>query len=336
MKSQEFYKELAQGKIAPYYYLHGEELLAQEACDQLIEKALEGGERILNLQVFYAGESEPPQIINCALEFPFLSKRRVVIVKQAEKLKSKEQELYLSYLSAPALQTCLIFWAWEQRGKKELNEPLPKFVNQNRHLFLFDSPDERGILSWIKARVEEKGYTITPEAAEFLRRNHEELLPLKNEIEKVLLFAGAETTITLSHVEAAAVDYREADVYEYTRALGKGDYVGAESILKKVLPRSSDKELLMFLGTVLWQLRRMIKVKELVDEGVRPELIAKKIWMNPAEAQRLAADVKEIPWRNLHACLQEAAEADSLWKRGELQPPWALSFLAFRRGFARR
>lgn len=331
MKPQEFYKELSKGKIAPYYYFHGEELLAREACEKLIDKALAGGDRILNLQVFYAGEAESSLVVNSALEFPFLAPRRVVWLKQAEKLKVKEQEIYISYLSSPSPQTCLIFWAWE---KPDLRGPLPKFFQQKRLLPFFPSLTEEESLSWIKERVKAGGGTIAQEAAEFLYRNNDELLSLKHEIDKVMLFAGENTAITLAHAEASAVDFGQADIYNFTRSLVKGNYGEAEKVLMKILPRSSDKELLMIFGSVLWQLRRMIKIKELLEAGVTGGQMAGQVRMNPAEVQRMAVDVKAVPWHNLHNCLQEAAKADLLWKRGGLQPSWALSFLAYRRAAA--
>lgn len=328
MKTQDFYKELNQGKIAPYYYFHGEELLAREACDQLIEKALEGGDRSLNLQVFYAGEAESDQIISSAQEFPFMAKRRVILIKQAEKLKAKTQELYIPYLSSPSPQTCLIFWAWEAT---ELKEPLVKFLRQKGRLVAFETMDEEETLSWIKEQLKIKGYTITREAADFLLRTNDELLSLKTEIEKAMLFAGEERNLNLSHLEAATVDFRGTDIYDLTRALGKGDYLEAERILKILLQRSTDpKYILQIFGMILWQLRRMIRIKELIEEGAGPGVVVKQMRMNFAEAQQLAADIQDIPWRHLYSCLREAARVDLLWKRGELRDSWAIYFLAYR------
>lgn len=325
MKLHEFNKALAQGKIAPYYYLQGEVLLAQEACENLTAKALEGGERSLNLQIFYAGETEPSQVISSALEFPFLSRRRVVLIKQAEKLKAKEQELYIPYLSSPAPQTCLIFWAWEKPSPKEA---LPKWLKQKGGLIDFAALDGEETRLWIENLLRTRGYAITPDAVDLLMLNNEELLSLKNEIEKAMLFAGEEKVITLNHVEAGSLDYREKDIYDLTRALGQGNYLEAEKTLRALLQRNVEP--LLIFGMVVWQLRRMIKIKELAETGAGPGLMAKQIRMNPAEAQQMAREIKNIPWEHLHSCLREAARVDHLWKRGDLQPSWALTLLAKR------
>ena len=89
MKPLELQKAIKRKEIAPLYFLYGDESFLLEktvAClkDELIDPNLIH----FNLSVLYGNESTPQDIISSAKTYPLSGDYRMVVVKEADKLKS--------------------------------------------------------------------------------------------------------------------------------------------------------------------------------------------------------------------------------------------------------
>jgi DNA polymerase-3 subunit delta len=104
---EELSREISGGKFAPVYVLMGEEPYFIDRLEALIEQhALSDSEREFNLSMFYGINSKPENIISAARQYPMMSERQIVVVKEAQHLD--KIELLSHYVKAPMPKTVLI------------------------------------------------------------------------------------------------------------------------------------------------------------------------------------------------------------------------------------
>ena len=101
-------KQLKQKKILPVYYLFGEDSYSIATTFNTIEKAVNPFiTSDFDKEVFYGENQTFAGIVGLASTFPFGSEKKIIIVKQAERLKDKKE--LVSYLDSPSDVTVLLF-----------------------------------------------------------------------------------------------------------------------------------------------------------------------------------------------------------------------------------
>ena len=105
---EEIIRNVRAGKVAPVYYLMGEEpyyidLLSNFLADTLLKPE----ERDFNLDLVYGADVNVNQIIELCHAYPMMADRRVVLVREAQAIRSLDGlEQYLAHCTPT---TVLIF-----------------------------------------------------------------------------------------------------------------------------------------------------------------------------------------------------------------------------------
>ena len=112
MTEQDFEKQLKTGSLLPVYFLYGEEpFLVERAGRRIMEQAIDPAMKDFNLNIYYGADCKGTEILDTAQTLPMFSDRRLVVVRQADKLPAATQEGLLPYLANPCPETCLLFLA---------------------------------------------------------------------------------------------------------------------------------------------------------------------------------------------------------------------------------
>ena len=100
---------LARREVAPLYLLYGEEdFLIDEGVKAIVDAVLGDGERSFNLDTVSAADRDMREILAIASSFPMMAERRVVIIRDAERVTGKDADLLAGYCENPPHTTCLI------------------------------------------------------------------------------------------------------------------------------------------------------------------------------------------------------------------------------------
>jgi len=257
--------------VAPAYLLVGEEvLLREEFLSQLLRALLPSGMEPLNLDVLVGTEATGEDLITRCRTVPAFSPRRVVVLKEADRLRPEAWESLLTYLENPVSTTCLICIA----EKLDSADRRLQRIEQVGKLLRFALPRteeerERRTQRWITERARQQGKSLTPEAQMLLLTlQGPELLPLAHEVDKLCLFVGERPQIDLEAVEALVGHGRVQGIFALTRAVGHRDLEGALSCLRDLLVRG--EEPLRILGMLARQVRLLLRAKELLAESRAP------------------------------------------------------------------
>lgn len=262
MKPLELQMMIKKREHSPLYFFYGEEIF-------LIDKVVGDIKKIViapqlsdfNLSVFYGKESEPQDIINSAKTLPLLSDYRLVIVKEADKLKPSCWKDFSSYFTNPLLSTCLIFCA----EKMVLNPKLLKIFRKRGKVVRFYHPYEREVPEWIKKIAKEFNKKISREALALLSMELEnDLQKIYSELQKIATYVGKREVIERDDVKEVLSDQGGATVFDLVDCIGNKDVEGALSVLKRLL--EAGEHPLKILMMITRQVRLLARAKEMLKE----------------------------------------------------------------------
>ncbi|MBK8700131.1 MAG: hypothetical protein IPN29_11610 [Saprospiraceae bacterium] len=105
MNFEQILAELKAGKHQNIYLLHGDEpYFIDRLVDWMEENLLPEAARAFNQSIFFGKDIDYKTIIDEARQFPLMSDKRVVIVKEAQDMKT------LKDMADYAKNRCLIQW----------------------------------------------------------------------------------------------------------------------------------------------------------------------------------------------------------------------------------
>ncbi|MEX0600485.1 MAG: DNA polymerase III subunit delta [Rhodothermales bacterium] len=243
----------------PLYFLYGEErYLADELQDVLLQHAPAEHERDFNLDIIYADDSDARSVLSVCTSYPVMAERRVVIVRDFEKLK--DNRLFKEYAERPNPSAVVVLVC---AAKPNLSAHPYRALREHAVSMEAKTLYDNQMPGWIKHRAEAEGFDITPEAvrmlADYVGTN---LRRAAGELEKLKTFTGGRETITADDVVHASGQTREFNVFELQRAVGETRRSDAFRIAERMLQQASNArgEALMIVAvlnayfTKLWKL----------------------------------------------------------------------------------
>ncbi|MEX1055636.1 MAG: DNA polymerase III subunit delta [Rhodothermales bacterium] len=243
----------------PLYFFYGEErFLAEELQDLLVKHGVAPHERDFNLDIVYGSESDAQSVMSLCSSYPMMAERRVVIVRDFDKLK--DNRLFKEYADRPN-PTAVVLLACS--SKPNLATHPYKALREKAVSMECKALWDNQMPAWIQKRAESQGYSISHEAvrmlADFVGTS---LRSAAGELDKLTTFTGGGKTITADDVVHATGQTREFNVFELQRAIGEGRSRDAHRISERMLQQASNPrgEALMMVAVLtsyflkLWKL----------------------------------------------------------------------------------
>ena len=240
-----FLSSIKKKEFAPVYFFFGEEdFLIDEIVDAVIAEGVETATRGFNLDIIHGSEVDGKDIVSIASSFPMMAERRVVVVKDFDRVSNKE--LIEPYLEHPSQSTCLILIASKPDTRKKPYPLLKKNSLGGEFGRLYDNE----IPGWIERRVKTLRRAITPEAAELLQAYvGNSLRDVSNEIDKLLIAVGSKPTVELEDVEAVVGISKEFTVFELTKMVGEKNISKSVEIVERMMDSGESPQLIIVMLT---------------------------------------------------------------------------------------
>ncbi len=156
MTYAEFQQSVKSGHFAPIYLFHGEEdFLIDEGVQLIIAKALDEGTRGFNLDVVYGSKADEKDVVAHASSFPMMSPKRVVVVKEFEKLATTDstKEIISAYVNKPLDSTILVAVSPDPDFRRKPFTDLKKRAELVECKPLYDNQ----VPPWIAERIRQQG-----------------------------------------------------------------------------------------------------------------------------------------------------------------------------------
>lgn len=305
---------LAQGTVNPLYVLVGEEDLLRDSALAAVKGAVLGGEGDdFNCDVFYGDEADGASIVACASEVAVFAARRLVIVKAADKLPTRQAEALLPYLKDPNGSTTVAFVAPKLDGRLKFTQALMQAAVVVDCSPLADSQ----LVPWLKQDAARIGITLSDEALHLLKEAcGGSLYSVRRELEKLASYIPVDRLVTAADVATLRGTEPGASVFDLAAAIGAQNRGRALAIVARNM--EAGEAPLRILGSLAWQYRRLWKAKELMSYGGREGEAARTLRMDPYKVRTFLG---QFPEAHLREALQAFLKSDSQLKGGSSGKP---------------
>ena len=253
--------------------------------------------------------------MNAANTLPFMSGRRLVVVRDVDKLDAAAIEALVDYAKDPAPSTCLVLVA----KKIAKNSKLYRAVSAGGVVYEYTAPKRSEYCGEVVRLFRDRGKRIQPRAAQALvDLVGRDLRRLDIEADKVAAYAGEIDEVTLEDVRAVASAGPAASIFELADAVGSRDTAVALRLLRGLL---ADGEPGTLVHSMLARhVRALVGACALLDRGVStPEAMAPQIGMAPWQAKNAARQAEHFSPGELATAMRGLAEAEEQMKTSPVE-----------------
>jgi DNA polymerase-3 subunit delta len=299
-------KSISRTEIAPVYLLYGDEdFLIEEGVGTLTNAVLGEGERGFNLDVVSAADRDIREIVAIATSFPMMADRRVVVVRDAEKVTGRDADVLTNYCENPSRSTCLILVATKADFRKKPYQTIKRSGMAFEAKTLYDNQ----LPPWITSRVQRGGKLISPDACKLLAAYvGTSLREVQNELEKLSIYIGERKEITTDDVAAVVGMSKEYSIFELQKAIGTRDLRRSIEIVQHMMESGENVPFILIMltnyFTALWKLCDMRR------KGVPPRDQASEARIHPYFFQEYAEALNRFAPSEIEGAFLLLAAAD--------------------------
>lgn len=226
--------DIRKGNFAPVYLLMGEEDYYIDKLTELLEATVVAeDEKDFNSATFYGADVDVKQVISRAQQFPLMSERQLVMLKEAQALeKAKTQiEGLTPYVNHASPTTVLVITF---KGENlNATSKLVKAIKENGGVvFKSERPRDNYLSGYVsdycadkKVRIDDKSISLL---CEYIGTP---LSKLFGEIDKLIVAAGKSNAITPDLIEKTIGISKEYNNFELLKKISVKDYPKASQIL---------------------------------------------------------------------------------------------------------
>ncbi|MEO2044686.1 MAG: DNA polymerase III subunit delta [Nitrospinaceae bacterium] len=343
MTANELLKKISKGNIEHFYFLHGSERVYQKQVIQALNlKLITEDNRDFNLEEFDGRYSSVHQWIDAGRTISFMGGTKLVVVENMhdkftlsekdavmEEIKEsvqdpdvgeftpdasktqQEQDIgaLVEYANTPIEGVCLVVTS----DKVDRRRKLLKKLADGKGSVSCEAPKEYTLIPWVIDLAKEQGYSMSKGSAEILvGRVGARPGVLAKELEKVLLYAGKEKTVSQKDISEVVGEIKQQDVFGLTGALVEKNIDKALMVLQSQFKHGGDA--IQILGAITWQFRMIWEVKSYQAQGVPSNQIAKKIGAHPFAVEKSLKYASKLSNLQLQKCYTELVKTDRILK----------------------
>jgi len=315
-KVRELLEDVRRGIFKSVYLLMGEEpYYPEKLCEAIVDNCLQEWEKDFNESIFYGGEVNAETVITAARRFPMMAERQLVVVKEAQQMKSLE-ELAL-YCQQPLESTVLVILLHGASADKR--RALYKSVQKSGVVVESALLRDYELPQWIHAYYRERGLSIHPEAAQLLAESAgTDLGKIAVETDKLLknLPEGVQE-ISVEDIEKNVGVSRQFSVFELTKCLSFRE--GAKALrIAAHLGQAPRFALPMAVSPLYTHFYRILKYHALLQKGrPAPGEAAQKLGVNPYFLKEYDTAVRNYPLERCRRVISLLTEYDYKGKGGD-------------------
>ncbi|MHC4546298.1 MAG: DNA polymerase III subunit delta [Planctomycetota bacterium] len=294
-------------RFKPIYVIAGkEESFVNEKCRQMLDELVEPSERATGLFKADPKEVTAADILDELRTAPFLTNKRVVVIKGADDFVSQNRELLEKYFDNPCPTGVLILTVNTWQSNTRLAKKLPK----------------AGKLVTV---TQPKPYQLPARLMQYTSDAHSKRLS-KDAAELLVELVGDDLVrITTGYVEKLIGHNRIFGAFEVIDKCLAGNAGAAVERLRNMFASDRSTEFKV-VGAFAFHFRRMFNAKVLLEKGVRQaEIINQlRIWGNK---DSFFAQLRKMTLKQIGDGIQQLAGIDYAIKTGRTKPQIAIEQL---------
>lgn len=303
-------------EMRPLYLISGTDGAKIEATRSRLRARAEreGGDGALEVFEASEGRGAPDHeaLLAAIPAMSLMGTRRYLLADGVEKWRDKQQAAVAEAIGGelpPDLTLVLI-------ARAKAPAKLLKAVKAAKgEIHAFEAPRARDMPRVLVGDAQRLGFKLEPAAARLLvQRMGAEPLRLRNELERLALWAGAGGQVTAADLEEMIADTSEAAVWSLADAVVEGDARTALRVGEQLIEQGENVTGLIY--GLSSRLRSACAAAAMLEEGTPPREVESSLKMHPYAAKQLVARLRDTDLTNLRLATEALAQLER-WCRGD-------------------
>lgn len=302
-----------QSDVHKIYVVAGKDsFLANRECEKIVDSILSEDQKQLSLLNIDADKAVIADVLDELRTLPFLSDRRVAVIRNADDFISENRQLLEKYFDNPSSTGVLVLTVstWQKTTK------LAKKLDSIGKLVAIDDFKKGGFVNFIiDYAAKEHNRKITIATARMLNELvGDDAGRLSSEIDKLVSFDPKSAAISESAVAQIVGNNRFFDAFNIIDAMSGGRVEEAVEKFRRMLAADKSAEFTT-IGAFAYHFRRMFTAKALMQKKTPINNIISqcKIWYNK---EGFFASLEKLSLAQLSKILSELATIDYGVKTG--------------------
>jgi DNA polymerase-3 subunit delta len=305
-KIEEILSHFDKRQFSPVYLLTGEEnyyidLLTSKFEEEILDEA----ERDFNLTTLYGLETNAKEICSFAKQYPIMSEKRLIIVKEFQQIDKKELSQLSFYVEKPLASTILVL----VNKNRTIDKKFLDKVNKSGIVFESAKLYENKVIPWIDKYVRDKRFSIETSATslifECLGNNFQKIA---NEIDKMSINLKEGSQITQSDVANHIGVNKDYNIFELQNAIGRLNHTKINKIVNYLLANTNENPIQAMLPNLFAYFVKVIITAQLKDKT--NESVASAIGVSPYFAKDYIYASQIFPLEKLYQNIEMIKDYD--------------------------
>ena len=266
-----------------------------------------------DLETFFGGDLNVERFLSSCQSHPFLAPRRLVILKDGDRLTSSTRKTVVHYLKRPASSSLLLVLAGNLESKDALRKGFEG--GKNTWCIPFYTLEGRALRQWLVSQLQQEEMTVEEDALHYLCEHLAgDTRNSRQELDKLVLFMGHQRRVRLDDVLAMVGETTTYSSFGLAAAITAGQLAEALAILNSLL--ESGEEPIVLLGVLSQRLRRLSHCRERLAQGEEPRSVALQLHIFWKEQAQFFEQSRRLPPRRMADGLLACQDADRQLKGG--------------------
>jgi DNA polymerase III subunit delta len=300
--------------VRSVYLLLGPEEYQSTQALNLLKKQIVPPEAVdFDYSIFAAEDVPVDEILGAANVFPMVSKRRLVVVRDAQNIKDVDAESLLESLPSISPRSTVIFTALELDHRK-------KFYKTLREQFCvaeFSKLKDAALNRWVEDYIKKHGYRLSPASLKkIVELAGSDLQSLASELDKLMLYAGDAKVIPDHAIEDLVRTSRQQGIFNLIDAVNQRDRNTALKSLANLL--SMGDHPLVVVNMLTRNCRQMLIAKEGMQKGLSSRDIGAAAQIQPYFIDKFVRQVRDVDIHDIQTMYLRLAAMDKQMKSTSL------------------
>lgn len=319
MTYQDAIRRLASAPLLPLYLLCGEEPF-------FIRELLAAFRARIDLRDFnddlLDGDAvEPAQIVRIAETLPVMSAHRLIVVRDAERIKD-DRGVLTTYFKHPCKTTTLVFIS----PKPDMRKSLFAALKGTATTIVCTPLAGSALADWIAREGQRRGLRFTADALAFLQGHlGHNPFRIQQELDKLALSDSGQEPLSIEIVSRTVAGGRNDSVFDLIDTIAKKEVPEALRRLSGLRVFGEPPLLILSLLTRQW--RMMAIARGALQDGCTPSDAAGKAGVPPFRIAKFMEQVKRWRLEEIRHAFDLTLSADLQLKGGRVSPDFVLEAL---------
>lgn len=232
---RELIGEISRGNYAKVYLLMGDEDYYIDKISEALEATVvPEDEKDFNSAIFYGADTDVKQVISRAQQFPLMSERQLVMLKEAQAMEKAKTnlELLAPYVKH-ANDTTVLVITFKGDTLGATSQLVKAIQAEGGVVFKSERPRDYQLIGPLADYCREKRVKIDEKSLNLLCEYiGSPLSKLFGEVDKLIVAAGENSSITPELIEAIIGISKEYNSFELIKTISVRDYLGTMKIIE--------------------------------------------------------------------------------------------------------